>query len=59
VHADVANEEGVERMMAFAKERFGGLDILVNNAANETEPPFFPAAPWTAGGGLLRSACSG
>lgn len=44
VHADVASEDGVERMISFAKETFGGLDILVNNAANEIEPPFFPIA---------------
>jgi NAD(P)-dependent dehydrogenase (short-subunit alcohol dehydrogenase family) len=42
VHADVANEDGVERMISFAKEAFGGLDILVNNAANEIQPPFYP-----------------
>ena len=44
VHADVASEDGVERMISFAKETFGGLDILVNNAANEIDPPFFPIA---------------
>ncbi len=44
VHADVASEDGVERMIAFAKDTFGGLDILVNNAANEIEPPFYPVA---------------
>ena len=26
------------------EETFGGLDILVNNAANEIQPPFYPAA---------------
>ncbi len=44
VHADVAVEDDVRRMIAFAEEKFGGLDILVNNAANEIEPPFYPYA---------------
>ena len=44
VHADVTAEEDVRRMIAFAEEKFGGLDILVNNAANEIEPPFYPFA---------------
>ncbi|MDO8614749.1 MAG: SDR family NAD(P)-dependent oxidoreductase [Dehalococcoidia bacterium] len=44
VHADVVQENDVVRMIAFAEETFGGLDILVNNAANEIEPPFYPYA---------------
>jgi NAD(P)-dependent dehydrogenase (short-subunit alcohol dehydrogenase family) len=32
VHADVANEAEVQRMIATAETRFGRLDILVNNA---------------------------
>jgi len=44
VHADVARHEDVGRMIAFASESFGGLDILVNNAANEIAPPFYPDA---------------
>lgn len=32
VHADVANEDDVEKMIKFAVESFGSLDILVNNA---------------------------
>ncbi len=44
VRADVATGDGVERMIGFAEKTFGGLDILVNNAANEIEPPFFPDA---------------
>ena len=32
VVANVACEEDVRRMMATAKDRFGGLDVLVNNA---------------------------
>ncbi|HEV8573688.1 MAG TPA: SDR family oxidoreductase [Dehalococcoidia bacterium] len=44
VRADVSIEEDVKRMVAFAGETFGGLDILVNNAANEIAPPFYPYA---------------
>jgi len=42
VHADVASEFDVQKMIAFAEETFGGLDILVNNAAPPVYPPFFP-----------------
>ena len=31
--ADVANAEAVRQMMQAAKERFGGIDFLINNAA--------------------------
>ena len=44
VHADVSSEDDVRRMMSFAQETFGGLDILVNNAANKIQPPFYPYA---------------
>ena len=30
---DVRDDEGVERFVAAAKERFGGVDIVVNNAS--------------------------
>lgn len=40
VHTDVCQKDQVERMIAIANEKFGGVDILVNNA-------------W-AGGGLTR-----
>ena len=33
VEADVASESSVETLFAAVRERFGGLDILVNNAA--------------------------
>jgi 3-oxoacyl-[acyl-carrier protein] reductase len=33
VRTDVANEESTKSMAAFAAARFGGIDILVNNAA--------------------------
>src|SRR3990172_4261339 len=32
VHADVSNETDAEAMVAAAVERFGGLDVLYNNA---------------------------
>jgi 3-oxoacyl-[acyl-carrier protein] reductase len=31
VQADLASEEGIERLVASAVEKFGGVDILVNN----------------------------
>ena len=47
--ADVTRQDDVERMIAEAERRFGGLDILVNNVGNYEEP-VFPDAPiehWT------------
>jgi NAD(P)-dependent dehydrogenase (short-subunit alcohol dehydrogenase family) len=41
VLADVASEADVSRMVAFAEEEFGGLDVLVNNAGG-VEEPYFP-----------------
>jgi NAD(P)-dependent dehydrogenase (short-subunit alcohol dehydrogenase family) len=38
---DVASETDVLRMVAFAEEQFGGLDVLVNNAGGVDEP-YFP-----------------
>jgi NAD(P)-dependent dehydrogenase (short-subunit alcohol dehydrogenase family) len=32
IHADVANESDVKRMIAAAEDKFGRLDILINNA---------------------------
>jgi 3-oxoacyl-[acyl-carrier protein] reductase len=37
--ADVTNPSDVERLMSWAVEAFGGLDILVNNAAVRRETP--------------------
>ncbi len=42
IQADVANESDVQKMIVFTGETFGGLDILVNNAAPPVVPPFFP-----------------
>src|SRR5215831_14858993 len=38
--ADVTDEAAVGRMAAAAVERFGRIDILVNNAAARREQPF-------------------
>jgi len=45
VQVDVTRAEDLERMVAFAEETFGGLDILHNNAGIATPPPRFPEAP--------------
>ncbi len=34
-NVDISDEESVERLIAFAVETFGGLDIVVNNAARQ------------------------
>jgi 3-oxoacyl-[acyl-carrier protein] reductase len=38
--ADVTNEAAVAEMLASARQAFGGVDILVNNAAVRKEAPF-------------------
>jgi NAD(P)-dependent dehydrogenase (short-subunit alcohol dehydrogenase family) len=45
VPADVTDWASIERMVAFAGERFGGLDILHNNAGINAGWPRFPDAP--------------
>ena len=45
VECDVTKQEDLERMVAFAEETFGGLDILHNNAGVTTMPPRFPDSP--------------
>jgi NAD(P)-dependent dehydrogenase (short-subunit alcohol dehydrogenase family) len=44
VQADVSSADDVRRTISFAEATFGGLDVLVNNAANEIQPPFYPNA---------------
>jgi glucose 1-dehydrogenase len=39
VTADIADEAAVERMMADVVARFGGLDVLINNAGIQIEAP--------------------
>ena len=45
VHADVCIRGDIDRMVAFAEETFGGLDILHNNAGVNTGRPRFPDSP--------------
>lgn len=44
VRADVTSEQDSRDMMAFAEEKFGGVDILHNNAGIITRRPRFPEA---------------
>jgi 3-oxoacyl-[acyl-carrier protein] reductase len=50
VTADVADAAAVDRMVAAAAARFGGIDILVNNAAVRAEQPLeqMTLADWRA-----------
>jgi len=45
VPVDVTKRDDLERMVSFAEETFGGLDIFHNNAGIGTPQPRFPAAP--------------
>lgn len=45
MRTDVTRREDLERMVAFAEETFGGLDILHNNAGIVTRRPRFPDTP--------------
>ena len=40
VQANVADQQQVEKMVGAAKEKFGGIDILVNSASPWRETPF-------------------
>ncbi|MBI2914073.1 MAG: SDR family oxidoreductase [Chloroflexi bacterium] len=48
VHTDVTRQEDLQRMVAFAEETFGGLDIVHNNAGVGTGRPRYPEAPLEA-----------
>ncbi|WP_339314166.1 SDR family oxidoreductase [Paenibacillus sp. FSL M7-0896] len=39
VQADLSKQEGVDRVIAAVKERFGRIDILVNNLGGSSTPP--------------------
>lgn len=56
--ADVADEGAVERMIAEAAKRFGGIDVVVNNAAGRPEQPFeaISLADWR---GVLATVLDG
>jgi NAD(P)-dependent dehydrogenase (short-subunit alcohol dehydrogenase family) len=45
VRGDVSSEDDVQRIVSFAEETFGGLDVLVNNAGVYISAPYFPNAP--------------
>jgi NAD(P)-dependent dehydrogenase (short-subunit alcohol dehydrogenase family) len=44
VRVEVTRRDDLERMVEFAEETFGGIDILHNNAGIGTPQPRFPAA---------------
>lgn len=48
VPADVTDPAAVEKMVAAARDAFGGVDFLVNNAAVRKEAPFYdvPFSDW-------------
>lgn len=50
VQADVSREDDVERLIAEASRKFGGLDLLVNNAGIEKQIPLLEMslADWNA-----------
>ncbi|MFZ1103183.1 MAG: 3-oxoacyl-ACP reductase FabG [Hyphomicrobiaceae bacterium] len=56
--ADVADEAAVARMIAAAAERFGRIDVVVNNAAGRPEQPFesIALADWR---GVLATVLDG
>src|SRR5687767_6406818 len=45
VQGDVGAQEDVERMFGEVERRFGGLDILINNAGIQAEAPSESASP--------------
>jgi NAD(P)-dependent dehydrogenase (short-subunit alcohol dehydrogenase family) len=47
IATDVAREEAVERMVAATIDRFGKIDVVVNNAALFATLPLKPAMDWS------------
>lgn len=45
VHVDVTKSADIDNMFAFAKQTYGGFDILYNNAGITTGPPRWPDCP--------------
>ena len=45
---DVAHADEVEALVAFAEKKFGGLDILINNASGPGYKPGAPPEEWLA-----------
>jgi NAD(P)-dependent dehydrogenase (short-subunit alcohol dehydrogenase family) len=43
-HADVTQDDEIQRVVSFAEEKLGGLDVVVNNAGSYYESPFYPEA---------------
>jgi len=58
VDADLTRREGVEALMQAAADKFGGVDILINNAGMQHVAPVeeFPPAKWDAIIGLNLTA---
>src|SRR5579884_457341 len=58
VQADVGSEDDVKRMVAAARDAFGGVDILVNNAGIENQVPTMemPLEDWER---VLRTNLTG
>ncbi len=57
--ADMSEPDEIERMVAQARQRFGGVDILVNNAGIQHTAPLeeFPVERWDAIVAINLSAC--